>query len=1034
MGLRILLALLLCAVAAPLRAQGPLLYEQFGQNDGLPVPNLPALAQDTAGFLWVGTEGGLLRYDGRTFRPYRAVADDPNALSAAFVHALHAAPDGRIWVGTYGGGLDRYDPLSDRFEHFVARGGPAGDVSRVRALARAHAGGVWAGTGSGLVFRTTPEGERRDPMAAPPGLRDDEVSTVLDEGKALWIGRNSGLYRVVNGRQERLNLPGPVYALLRTRDARLLVGTASGLWDVTHGTARPVRAAPGGVPATSAAVFALASSDDGAVWVGSHPGPSRLAAQDSVYHLDPNAAADDATTSALLAARIRTLFVDDRGTLWIGTEQHGLFKRNVPRIAYVGEKLLPDPVVTAFVEHPAGILWVGTARGLARYDVAKQQGRLVAEGRLTGSVRGLGVLPGGDLLVGTREDGLWRVTPKTGEAARFVPTAGPVVRRILGVSAGPNGSLWLASPEDGVCALLRSGRTMCVKAGLPSPAYTTYWDRQGRLWMSFWGGGLVRYDPRTRSVRRYQHRENVAGALPANNVSTLRNAPDGTLWVGTYGGGFARFREADETFDVVDERHGVPSPIVYGIVPLGEALWLSTSRGLARYLPSGGAIRLFDRRDGLQGDDFNAHAALLLASGQMAFGGSGGFNLVDPARLDATLGPPKVRLTALRVRNRPYAGALAALTRLRLPMRENFLTFEFAALDFSAPTRNRYAYRLDGLEDRWSPPSATPIATYTDLRPGRYTLRVRAAGANGVWRDDALVLPVEIVPPFWRTRWFQALLLVAAMGAVAYGARSVSTRRLRAQMAALDAERRVQSERVRISRDLHDHVGAQLASVISVADLLRHHAKTGDGEEIDRYALALDQDARETMLQLRRTIWATSSDRVSVLALYEQLDQYARHLMRFRTHPRLRVRLDDEAASLPASDRTLRPVYGLHLLRIAQEAISNALKHSGAATLDVRVVLDDEALTLDVRDDGTFKPPATSGPVMGEGGPSGFGLGGMRARAAEMGAALDAGPHPDGGTHVTVRLPLERDAARADPASVLAVARPMPASHGQAPA
>ncbi|HEX8385736.1 MAG TPA: two-component regulator propeller domain-containing protein, partial [Rubricoccaceae bacterium] len=677
-----------------------------------------------------------------------------------------------------------------------------------------------------------------------------------------------------------------------------------------------------------------------------------------------------------------------------------------------------SPDVMAFAEAPGGRLWVGT------YDAGLH---LVDAGGQAGSVPGLpAALSRGDVrsVVYDRTGALWATSGDTGGLWRRSPggrwgrvpfPADARVRRTTRLALGPDGTVWISAYGPGLCRADPARlRIDCPALRYPrgrrlsgTEAYAVYPDPDGSVWVSLWGVGLDRVDPDRGRTAHYANDADRAGSLSQNSVTAFARDRLGRLWLGTYGGGLNRFDPGPggSTFHHVGVGDGLPDGAVYAIVPDGAgAFWLTTNRGIARFDPVREEVETFGVEDGLQSDEFNAGAALRLSDGRLVVGGIHGYNRFDPRAVRTSGPPPPVAVTALRVMGAPRALPAGPLV---LAHDETAVAFEFAALDFTAPDRNLFAYRLDGLDDEWTKAGSRREATYTNLPPGRYALRVRAASSEGVWNEAGLALPFEIRPAWWQTWPFRTAVGFGLLAALVAGVRYVSQRRLRAEVSRLDAERRIQDERGRISRDLHDHVGAQLSSLLAGVELARLARRSTRGSEAaaDEALAGVEADARETMVQLRESIWALHESSVTLGALRDRLEADVRNRLRGRSTPVATVTLD------AAPDTALGPEQALHLYRIAREAVTNSLKHAGARRLDVRIGLEPnpapaggDALIVEVRDDGQFQEPGGPGGD-GSSGPglSGFGIGSMRARAAALGARFEI--ETEGGTVVRVVVP-----------------------------
>ncbi len=760
--------------------------------DGLSHNIVRAIVQDPQGFLWFGTQDGLNRYDGYSFTVFRHRRSDPHSLVHNTVQALAVDQKGTLWVGTVGG-LDRYDRDTGRFVHYPGIG------ESVTVIYPAPDGTLWVGTAGAGLFRYDPQGDRF--LSVPAPLPDAHILALFqDADGTLWVGTEYGGLHTLDGRAYRHDPADPhslpcdqVKAILRDRTGAFWVGTGvyyepalGGPAVLDTATGRFTRYRQG---LSHAHVTAILEDRTGALWVGTEEGLAvldRASGQFMVHRHNP------LDPYSLINDRVYTLYEDRTGILWVGTD--GGVSRYVPQknrfVLYRHNPLDPNslgaPRVGAVLKDRDGNVWVGLhAGGLDRigpdgivthYRHDPADPHSLSHDHVTALYQD----PTGAIWVGTSA-GLDRLDPATGGFIHFVHdpadpySIGPgAVKVIYGERSG---ALWVGTEEPGTLSRLdpRTGRFTVYRYNpdRPNGFPNTYGvraileDREGFLWLGTYNG-LVRLDPRTGIFTRYRHDPDDPSSLSDDFVWSLYEDAEGTLWVGTHGG-LNRLddREAGR-FTIYTVEDGLPADGIAAI--LGDeagTLWLATmGGGLSRFDPRTETFRNYDESDGLQSMHFIPGAAFRSADGELFFGGAEGLNRFRPADIRENPHVPPVVLTAFRVfdRVRDFGRDLTAVGEIRLSYRDNFFSFEFAALDYADPTKNQYAYILEGFDRDWVHSGTRRYAAYTNVPPGTYTFRVRASNNDGVWNEEGLAVRVVVTPPFWQTLWFRALVALVVMG------------------------------------------------------------------------------------------------------------------------------------------------------------------------------------------------------------------------------------------------------------------------------
>jgi ligand-binding sensor domain-containing protein/signal transduction histidine kinase len=963
-----------CAID-PHRALSQYVRDRWGTEQGFPRGPVYAIAQTSDGYLWIGTGAGLVRFDGVRF----TVMHGRSTFSFGSVLGLAADRDGGLWLQLEDQTLLRYRngdfefPFPDRTRvryisalttgnngrllaakspgAFAYGGGEliqvaaAQDMPRtpVISIAQSGDGDIWLGTRGAGLFRLA----NGQTSAIAQGLPDLKVNCILPDGKTdLWIGTDSGLARWSGGRLAGGGIAGAaatsldksqILALLKDRDANLWVGTDSGrLMRVNSGGVTSLDRDPG---ERANAVTSLFEDREGNLWIGSADGIERLRDSPFLTYSQPEGLPTDGSNP---------IYVDAQGRMWFPPVSGGLWWFQDGRHGKVAEAGLDRDIV---------------------YSIA---------GR------------GSELWAGRQRGGLTRLRSANGTltATTYTVADGLAQNSVYSLYAAPNGAVWAGTLSGGVSRLEdRKFTTYTVADGLASNTVASILQsRTGAMWFAT-PGGLSSF-----SGGRWQTYTTAQG-LPSANVNCLLEDSDGGLWAGT-AQGLAFLRSG--RFLAVSKG---PSALREQILGMAEdktgAFWIATSNHVLtvrRAALSGGVfkaedIREFGLADGLRGmEGVKRHRSVIAdASGRVWMSLNRGISVVDPARITRATARALPQIQTVSADGSP----LVLKGLVHIPAGSQHMTFGFTGLSLAMPERVRYRYLLEGYDHDWSQPVSLPEAAYTNLGPGPYRLRVRAANADGVWSAQEASLEFRVDPKWWQTWWFRGGL------ALAFGIAAVAAYRLRLmQLTArlnLRFEERL-AERTRIAQELHDTL---LQGFLS-ASMQIHVAASGLPDQSPvKTSLTRSLDLmRKVMEEGRNTVRGLRSTRSASMDLEEAFSQIQEELADFGEAVEFRV-----VAEGPRM--RLHPLMRDEVYRIGREALLNAFRHARAKKIEIELTYSHRALQVVVRDDGCGIEPE----VLESGRDGHWGLSGMRERAERIGARLRLWSRAMGGTEVELTVP-----------------------------
>jgi signal transduction histidine kinase/ligand-binding sensor domain-containing protein/DNA-binding response OmpR family regulator len=804
----------LCAQGSRIR------FESFPSEAALPIM-ITDIVQDHLGYIWLGTEDGLLRYDGHKFVSYSTIPGDSTSLSQNWVEELYVDFTGDLWIGS-SSGLDRYNPACDCFVRYSLEESASAVRKewQVNDFAEDKGHNLWIGTQQGGLFRYSRKTNRftrfLDDPNKPEHVLDDEIRSLLvDRNNNLWIGTGEPFGTPVSRGKGGL--------------VRLDLNTGR--------TIRFVHAPANPNSLLDNRVSALFEDDTGKIWIGTCQ--SGLHYYDSQKEEMIRMMPDPSQPDAFIAPQgkmglwsscphVKFIRQSTNGGFWVGTYNGGLnyFDPDANKLHHYTHKAddpgsLSSNQVWSFLEDRQGRIWIAGLPGklqivdpsLHKFRVHNHDAKAPA-GLSSRFVMGVYEAPDkpGVIWIGTRGGGLNRMDVETGmfKYYRHNPQDEHSISSdiVWTTYQDRNGTFWVGT-EAGVDTLNRqTGQFNPVKLKLnntyttvPFPVTRIHEDRQGYLWIGTWSSGIIRlskdkkeakrYDFSNRSPQTYYNsvfalHEDSKGRLwigihqeglfqyDAQNDRFIRHLKGygttsiledslGVFWIGTVSSGILHYNSTNGTFRQYTSKDGLPSNSVYGILPDDSGvLWLSTGNGLARFDPASTQIIKYGSSDGLSITSFSNTSGLKSSSGSMFFGGNGGLVSFDPKLVKGNPFPPDVLISSLQVAGKPFdlqSYKNSPSFRIPLSYTQNDLTFDYVGLHFTNPAKNTYKYRMYPYETNWVEAGSQRTARYTNLYPGEYTFQVIAQSSDGVWNKEGASMLLYIAPPWWTTWWAYALLI-----------------------------------------------------------------------------------------------------------------------------------------------------------------------------------------------------------------------------------------------------------------------------------
>jgi ligand-binding sensor domain-containing protein/two-component sensor histidine kinase len=935
------------------------------EAEGFAESRVRAIVQTRDGYMWLGTDGGLVRFNGESFT---AFTTQTGALKDNEVWALLEDDQGGLWIGTYGGGLTLFK--DGRFRTFTTAEGLPDDV--VVSLAKDRQGNVWLITPHGLARASHGVFTR---ITQADGLPEAGVLAVCGAApQGVMVATRNGVYRSVEGRFEPLPATGDLGMpgrLSCASDGSVWVGYGSGAIEQRKGGAAKVFAPPRNAPGP---VNHLYEDPSGGVWAVFGRRIAKL--RNGAFETVP------VEGGAAGLGPVYALCMDREGGVWLGLRSNGLARLRTRQIATLSaEDGLPDDRTLTVFEDRGSDIWIGTADGLAKYHNGRFTAWTTVNGSRLGDVRSIAEDSNGTLWISAGKDLLWM---KGGRLAPVPNWAG--VFEIEALYRDGAGRMWIATGGAGLFqyagGAFRNFRTADGLAGDHIRALMG--DRRGALWISASGKGVSRY--LDGKFTTFTTRDGLAG----DRVVAIHEDEEGAIWFATRRG-LSRLK--DGVFFTWRES-GLPTDFVYAIIDDGRGnFWFSSAQGIfkagkreLRDFAAGRVKRIvtvvYGEKDGMKtraGNVGNQPVALRTAGGQQLLTYMKGLVVVDPDRIlpDTFVPPVYIEKVTLNRKDQPPD------RYVQLPLGAGEIEIHYAAPCYSDPEKLRFRYLLEGFDRDWIDAGGRRFTHYANLSPGSYRFRVAAGKTDGDWNETGAAFSFYLKPPFYRTPQFAGVAVLFAM-LLAWLMYWLRMRGLKARYSA------VLGERNRISRDIHDTLAQNLAGIALQLDAVHMQlpdVNTGLRERLDE-ACNL---TRYSLAEARRAISDLRSDGLDCPDLSAALPEIAQRLA-----GDLQTRV-----VVTGTPRKLNPAMESNLLRIYREALANAVKHAHARTLDVELRYQPGSLALRVRDDGRgFDPQGLPAAAGGH-----YGLIGMRERAERIGGRLTLNSRPGEGTEMLVEVP-----------------------------
>lgn len=959
-----------------------IMFDRIAKEQGLIPGNVNDILQDSTGFIWMATENGLCRYDGYNFVYYKNEVNDANSLSYNHVFSLLKDKNEVIWVGTLGGGLNKFNSKTGKFKRYIYDPNNPKSISSdiIFKVYKDSKKRIWISTLGGGLNLFDPVKESFFHFSHSKGdtnsISSNMVSALYeDKAKNLWVGTFDGMNLFIEAEKKFIhykNNPLDKYSLSHNQVMEFLEDEKGQFWVATFG---------GGVDLfdrVKKKFYSIKSDenfpikpdnlnvrklfeDEESIWVGTYSGLFKFD-KNTFTKTDIYSNPNDHNT--LNDNKVRSIYKDRTGVIWVGTiagvnkfdsmkkkfqvinfnENYTASLDNLYAIPskYITEKILwagPGEstiyksknrkikffgkvnsknsfhtfLSSNFYLDEKNYLWVGSYNGIHYYDVKKNE----------------------FINVQYADDG----TPSQGN--NFVKWfyidkknrfwAGTMV-----------GGLTLYDPGKNVFKRYNHSEENIKSLG-DSRVISVFEDSRGILWVGTYGG-LDVYIEKDETFKHYRVIPNDSTCISNDRIYNIYESKSGDLWIGTYQG-LNRYNRGKNNFEQYSTNQGLGDNTVYSIQEDDKGnLWIRTNDGISKFDPVKKIFKNYNIKDGLPGMELNENIYFKNNDGKMFFGFSNGLVSFYPDNVKDNPYKPQIAFTKLTImdqeikmgENSPLTKPLNALDEVILSYKDKVISFEFSALHYAIPSKNKYAYKLEGFLDKWVFVDANNrTAKFTNLNPGKYMLKVMASNNDGIWSDVERSITIIITPPYWETWWFRSIAFLIFLFVI-FLFYEIRLNKL------LGIER----TRSRIARNLHDEVGGTLSSIQYFVRAIEKEINKDNSESTSKYLNLIIESSADAQEKIKDLIWTVNPDEDGLGKFLIKFNRYASDLLDSKE-----INYNIE---LPSDNfnKTISMEKRQHLWCICKETLTNIVRHSQCKNVNIKLLYNGKTLDLSIEDDG----------------------------------------------------------------------------------
>lgn len=794
-------------------AQHNLKFTSITVEQGLSNGTVNNVFQDSRGFMWFSTNDGLNRYDGYSFTHYKNNPDDPKTISSNTIYGCYEDSKGRLWIGTYNG-LNLFDRNTETFKAYKNIRGDITSISNniTAFICEDKYGYFWIPTYGGGLNRFDPDKgtfkaylpDANNPKSFP---HKNAIFITKDKQEQIWIGSDRGLSKLIYindsivGFDNQMFMPekpeyNTVWTIYPYNKNKLLIGTlgTAGLtvFDINKKEFAPLEPTDS---MGSENVYSLFIDSHKNIWVGTSNGAFQYNQTTKRFY---NYKKQSDNPFSFPATTVWSVFEDRAGVLWFGTD-NGAVKLDFAKAKFNHFQNIPNDTnslinnrVSAFCEVKRNEIWIGTYKGLEIFNPQNKTFKHLTanlnDDKYPSHNRIYGLTQDNDkkIWISTWGGGLNCYNPKTEKFKRYVyeqDKQGSLPNNhINNIFIDSNDQIWVTSLK-GLCLLDKKTDKFRIFKSNPdddtaiSHDFVThiFEDKNGYLWLGTRNKGVDIFDKnKYKVIKSYRNSSENSNSLSSNRITQIYSDSYGNIWVGTYSG-LNKYDPQKDSFVRYTTKNGLPNNQILSIEEDKNGnLWISTNYGLSKYNIDDNTFRNYDAKNGLQGNEFSPLASLNSVDDILFFGGTQGFNMFDPDSIKDNQVPPNIVVTDFKIFNvsvkvqEPNIGgriilnkSITETNKIALSYKDYIFSFDFSALHFSSPEKNKYAYKLDGFNDDWIYTDySRRYATYTNLEPGNYIFRVKGTNSDGIWQDEGAALMITITPPFWKTTWFRFISVI----------------------------------------------------------------------------------------------------------------------------------------------------------------------------------------------------------------------------------------------------------------------------------